>query len=236
MSKLTYLSKKYFPFQLTFKELRDRVAKFSGELSEDFDIWLADYCKATTDCGWTDALRARWFSWFLAGTAKHIWKHTLRREDKTQWNNILASYRSHYRVQIKPRTAYLHCRELQYGDFHSVQGLLEAMKDYQRMAPDQLSNDNLISILWNKVPIKLQKGVEEIKDWSLHELLHCLLRDEARVAERECRNTQTLESIMARNRLSPKVEKLLKLKRRVRLNLVRVGMSIRVIRLLLKWG
>jgi len=57
---------------------------------------------------------------------------------------------------MEPRTAYLCCHELQYGDFHSVQGLLEAMKDYQQMAPDQLSNDNLIFILWNKVPIKLQ--------------------------------------------------------------------------------
>ena len=91
---------------------------------------------------------------------------------------------------MDPRTAYLHCHELQYGDFCSVQGLLEAIKDYQRMAPDQISNDNLISILWNKVPIKLQKEVGEIKDWSLQELLHRLLRAEARVAERERRNPQ----------------------------------------------
>ena len=88
---------------------------------------------------------------------------------------------------MEPRTA---CHELQYGDFHSVQGLLEAMKDYQQTAPDQLSNENLISILWNKVPIKLQKEVGEIKDWSLQELLHCLLRAEARVTECEQHNTQ----------------------------------------------
>jgi len=80
-------------------------------------------------------------------------------------------------------TAYLCCHELQYCDFTSVQRLFEAMKDYQRMAPDQLSNDNLISILWNKAPFKLQKEVGEIKDWSLQELLHQLLRAEARVAE-----------------------------------------------------
>ena len=47
-----------------------------------------------------------------------------------------------------------------------MQGLLEAMKVYQCMVPDQLSNDNVISILQNKVPFKLQKEVEEIKDWS----------------------------------------------------------------------
>ena len=87
---------------------------------------------------------------------------------------------------MDPRTAYLHCHELQYGDFCSVQGLLEAIK----IPPDQISNDNLISILWNKVPIKLQKEVGEIKDWSLQELLYCLLRAEARVAECECCNPQ----------------------------------------------
>jgi len=58
------------------------VSKFSGDSSEDFDAWLADYYEATTNCGWTDDLRAKWFSWFLAGTAKHTWQRTLSREDK----------------------------------------------------------------------------------------------------------------------------------------------------------
>ena len=89
---------------------------------------------------------------------------------------------------MDPRTAYLRCHELQYQDFKSAQGLLEAMKDYQRMAPDQLSNNNLMSILWNKVPFNLQKEVGEIKDWSLQDLLQSLLRAEARVAERERRS------------------------------------------------
>ena len=111
---------------------------------------------------------------------KHTWQRTLTKEDKSQRKSIVKSYKGHYGVHIDPRTAYLRCHELQYGDFTSVQGLLEAMKDYQRMAPDQLSNDNLISILWNKVPFKLQKEVGEIKDWSLQELLHRLLRAEAR--------------------------------------------------------
>ena len=62
------------------------------------------------------------------------------------------------------------------------------MKDYQQMAPDQLSNNNLMSILWNKVPFNLQKEVGEIKDWSLQDLLQSLLRAEARVAERERRS------------------------------------------------
>ena len=42
-----------------FKELRERISKFAGDGKEDFDIWLADYCEATGDCGWSDELRAR---------------------------------------------------------------------------------------------------------------------------------------------------------------------------------
>ena len=91
---------------------------------------------------------------------------------------------------MDPLTAYLRCHVLQYSDFTSVQGLLEAMKDYQRKAPDHLSNDNLISILWNKVPFKLQKEVGEIKDWLLQELLQRLMRAESRVEERERHTSQ----------------------------------------------
>ena len=56
---------------------------------------------------------------------------------------------------MDPRTAYQRCHDLQYDSFGSVQGLLEAMRDYQRMAPQKLSDANLESILWNKIPIKL---------------------------------------------------------------------------------
>jgi len=31
----------------------------------------------------------------------------------------------------------------------------DAMRDYQRMAPHKLSDENLESILWNKVPMEL---------------------------------------------------------------------------------
>ena len=174
-----------------FKELRERVSKFAGDGKEDFEVWLADYCEATGDCGWTDQLRARWFSWFLTGAAKNTWQRTLNAEDKATWASIVLSYKGHYGVHLDPRTAYLRCHELQYSDFSSVQGLLEAMKDYQHKVPDQLSNDNLISILWNKVPFKLQKEVGEIKDWSLQELLQRLLRAESQVEECERRTNQT---------------------------------------------
>jgi len=81
--------------------------------------------KQLQDCEWCDELRARWFSWFLAGAAKHTWQHTFSRYDKMQWDSIVASYRGHYGVHIVPRMAYLSCHELQYNDFYSVQGLLE---------------------------------------------------------------------------------------------------------------
>ena len=106
--------------------------------------------------------------------------------------SIVQSYKGHYGVYMDPHTAYLGCHELQCSDYTSVQGLLEAMKDYQWKAPDQLSNDNLISILWDKVPFKLQKEVGEINNWSLQELLQRLLRTEAQVEEREHRTNQNI--------------------------------------------
>ena len=45
--------------------------KFSGKSDEnDFEVWPVDFTEATTDCMWADIDRARWFSWFLAGSAK----------------------------------------------------------------------------------------------------------------------------------------------------------------------
>ena len=136
------------------RNLRERISKFVGNSREDFEVWLAGNCEATGDCGWTDELKVQWFSWFLAGSAKHTWQRTLNREDKNNWNNTVQVYKGHYGIHIDPRTAYLRCHELQYNEFSSVQGLLEAMQDYQHVAPDQVSNDNLISILWNKIPLR----------------------------------------------------------------------------------
>jgi len=70
-------------------------------------------------------------------------------------------YKGCYGVHMDPCTACLRCNELQYSDFTSV---FEAMKDYQRNVSDHFSKDNLILILWNKVPYKLQKEVSKIKD------------------------------------------------------------------------
>ena len=77
-------------------------------------------------------------------------------------------------------------RELR--QFGSAQGLLDAMRDYQRMAPEKLTDATLESILWNKVPIALQQELKEILDGSVQELLQKLLRAEATLRERErCR-------------------------------------------------
>jgi len=58
------------------------------------------------------------------------------------------------------------------------------MQNYQRMAPRKLTDETLESILWNKVPVELQKEVKEITDGSVQELLHRLLRAEAVLQER----------------------------------------------------
>ena len=53
------------------------------------------------------------------------------------------------------------------------------------MAPQKLTDVCLESILWNKVPVELQREVKEITtDGSVHELLQKLLRAEAVIQER----------------------------------------------------
>lgn len=171
-----------------FKELRFRVDKFTGNIKEvDFDVWLEDFQEATNDCGWNDADRAKWFSWFLSGPAKSTWQRTLKSTHKESWEEIVSVYRGQYGVHMDPRTAYQRFHELQYEHFKSVQGLVDAMQDYQRMAPQKLTDTVLESILWNKVPVKLQKEVKEITDGSLQELLQKLLKAESVVEERERR-------------------------------------------------
>ena len=93
-----------------------------------------------------------------------------------------------YGVHLDPRTAYQRCHELAYEQFGSAQGLLEAMRDYQRLAPTKLTDEMLKSILWNKGPVELQKEVREIQDGSVQELLQRLLRAEEVVAERKRRS------------------------------------------------
>ena len=77
------------------------------------------------------------------------------------------------------------------------------MRDYQRMAPQKLSDANLESILWNKVPIKLQKEVGQLTEGSLQELFQKLLKAEEIVKERERRNTFSRGSTTCEFRQKP---------------------------------
>ena len=178
-----------------FREVSSRVEKFSGKRAEDgtFEVWLDDFEEATNDCGWTDDMRARWFSWFVSGPAKATWQRTLTTEQKADWKSIVKVFQGQYGVHVDPRTAYQRCNELHYDQFGSAQGLLNAMREYQRMAPEKLGDSILESILWNKVPIELQQEVKEITDGSVQELLLKLLRAESAVAERKRRSQETIE-------------------------------------------
>ena len=60
---------------------------------------------------------------------------------------------------MDPRTAYQHYHELQYNQFGSVQGLMSAMRDYQRMALGILTDSVLESILWDKAPVSLPQEI-----------------------------------------------------------------------------
>ena len=75
--------------------------------------------------------------------------------------------------------------------FNSVQGLVNAMRDYQRMAPQKLRDETLESLLWNKVPLELQQEVREKTDGSVQEVLQKLLKAESVIAERkQCSNAR----------------------------------------------
>ena len=86
-------------------------------------------------------------------------------------------------------TQGLHTKDVK-SQFGSAQGLLSAMRNYQRMAPEKLSDATMESILWNKVPIELQQELKEIPDGSVQELLQKLLRAEATIQERPRRKRE----------------------------------------------
>ena len=178
--------------------------KFSGRQGgDDFEVWLTDFEEATAHCGWQDKQRMKWFSWFLSGPAKATWQRTLKDQDKASWQSIVKIYRGQYGVHLDPRIAYQKCQELQYNQFGSAQGLLDAMRDYQRMAPEKLTDATLESILWNKVPIVLQQELKEIPDGSVQELLQKLLRAEVTLRERERRSKETRQLTSRQDMATP---------------------------------
>ena len=74
------------------------------------------------------------------------------------------------------------------------------MRDYQQMAPRKLSDANLKSILWNKVPIKLQKEVDQMTEGSLQKLFQKLLKAEEVVKEGERSSHRDSATYKFRNR------------------------------------
>ena len=64
-----------FKYPPAFRKLQKRIDKFAGKSDEnDFEVWLVNFTEATNDFMWTDVERARWFSWFLGGSAKVTWQ------------------------------------------------------------------------------------------------------------------------------------------------------------------
>ena len=66
------------------------------------------------------------------------------------WSEIVRVYRGQYGVHMDPRTAYQRCHELQYEQFKSAQGLVDAMRDYQLVLCDtnQVSRITIL-LLWH---------------------------------------------------------------------------------------
>ena len=70
-------------------------------------MWLDDFEEATTDYGWIDDMRARWFSWFVSGPAKATWQRTLITEQKKDWKSIVKVYQGQYGVECMLTPALL---------------------------------------------------------------------------------------------------------------------------------
>ena len=67
------------------------------------------------------------------------------------------------------------------------------------MAPSKLSDVNLESILWNKVPYAMQREAGEMKQWTLkfNEPFQRLLKEESWVLERERRQQGTTSNVVS---------------------------------------
>ena len=107
---------------------------------------------------------------------------------------------------MDPRIAYQRYQELQCSQFGSAQGLLNTMRDYQRIAPEKLTDATMESILWNKVPLELQQELKEIPDESVQKLLQKLLRAEMTIQERERRRKGTAHQEQTLTEITPRQE------------------------------
>ena len=81
-----------------FKVLISCINKFNGEKAAE--VWLEDYLETTGDCGWSNKDRAQWFSWFLAGSAKTTWLHSMKTADKASWEAIVKVFKGEYGIHL----------------------------------------------------------------------------------------------------------------------------------------
>ena len=102
-------------------------------------------------------------------------------EQKSLWEAIATVFCGQHGIHLDPHAAYQRCHKLQYENYGSAQGLLNAMRDFQQMAPVKLTDSTLKSILWNKMPVELQREAKEFTV-SVQELLQKLLRAESVIA------------------------------------------------------
>jgi len=108
------------------------MTKFSGEKANDnFEVWLDDFLEATV-VGVTQVvlLVSRRSSKGIVATLTEA-----HRQDQLG-HNCSGEYGAH----LDPRTAYQCCHKLRYDQFGSSQDLLAAMREYQRMAPQKLTD------------------------------------------------------------------------------------------------
>ena len=103
----------------------------------------------------------------------------MKTADKASWESIVNVLKGEFGAHLDLRTAYQCCHKLQYEQFGSGQGLVASMREYQRVAPQKLTDVCLESILWNKVPVELQQEGKEIATVGLVHKLQKLFRAEA---------------------------------------------------------
>ena len=102
--------------------------------------------------------------------AKRLLQQRTKHHGKEQWRVLDINMECTWTQDL---CTYQHCHDLHYDKFGSVKRL-QNQQETKRMAPH--SDDNLETILWNKVPVKSQKEVGQIIEGSLQEMFQKLLK------------------------------------------------------------
>ena len=99
-------------------------------------------------------MTARYMAFLVSGPAKATWQRTHTAKQKADRKCIVRISQSDMEFML---TTSLFTRGVVDSDmtiFGSAQGLLNAMHEYQRMAPKKFNDSILGSIMWYKVPIQ----------------------------------------------------------------------------------